>query len=146
MVFTEKRIASILRHNGYRLTAQRRGVLDVIAQTQEHLTPAALYEKVRRRYPGIGLVTVYRTLDLLTQLGLICEVHAGDSCRSYLLRKPSEHHHHLICFDCGTVADFAGCDLSRSVKRITEETGFEVDSHLVEYVGRCRECQKTAVV
>ncbi len=144
MVFTEKRITSILRQRGYKLTPQRRAVLDVIAHSQGHLTPAALYDRVHQQYPGIGLVTIYRALGLLAQLGLICEVHAGGNCRSYLLRRPSEHHHHLICSGCGTVVDFADCDLAQVTERISRKTGFEVDSHLVEFVGRCQDCrQKT---
>ncbi len=144
MVFTEKRITSILRQRGYKLTPQRRAVLDVIAHSQGHLTPAALYDRVHQQYPGIGLVTIYRTLGLLAQLGLICEVHAGGNCQSYLLRRPSEHHHHLICSGCGKVVDFADCDLAQVTGRISRKTGFEVDSHLVEFVGRCQDCrQKT---
>lgn len=144
MVFTEKRITSILRQRGYKLTPQRRAVLDVIAHSQGHLTPAALYDRVHQQYPGIGLVTIYRTLRLLAQLGLICEVHAGGNCQSYLLRRPSEHHHHLICSGCGKVVDFADCDLAQVTGRISRKTGFEVDSHLVEFVGHCQDCrQKT---
>ena len=146
MEFTEKKIVALLRQQGYKLTPQRRAVLDVIARSQGHLTPAALYERVHQRYAGIGLVTVYRTLSLLDQLGLICQVHAGDNCRSYLLRRPSEHHHHLICSSCGMVVDFADCDLAPMTERISRKTGFEIDSHLVELVGRCQECQKTASV
>jgi len=144
MVFTEERITSILRQRGYKLTPQRRAVLDVIAHNQGHLTPAALYDRVHQQYPGIGLVTIYRALGLLARLGLICEVHAGGNCRSYLLRGPSEHHHHLICSGCGTVVDFADCDLAQVTERISRKTGFEIDSHLVEFVGRCQDCrQKT---
>ena len=144
MVFTEKRITSILRQRGYKLTPQRRAVLGVIAQSQGHLTPTALYDRVHQQYPGIGLVTIYRTLGLLARLGLICEVHAGGNCRSYLLRGPSEHHHHLICSGCGTVVDFADCDLAQVTERMSRKTGFEIDSHLVEFVGRCQDCrQKT---
>jgi len=144
MVFTEKTVASLLRRRGYKLTPQRRAVLDVIAHSRGHLTPAALYDRVHQRYPGIGVVTIYRTLGLLDQLGLICEVHAGDNCRSYLLRRPSEHHHHLICSGCGMVVDFVDCDLAQMTERISRKTGFEIDSHLVEFIGRCQECQKTA--
>jgi hypothetical protein len=75
------------------------------------------------------LVTVYRTLDILSELGLICEVHSGGNCRSYLMRRPQEHHHHLICADCGTVADFTDCDLSELEQRLSLETGFEIKGH-----------------
>jgi Fur family ferric uptake transcriptional regulator len=101
MRLTERKISSILRQAGYKLTPQRRAVLNAIAINQDHLTPGEIYEKVRKEHPSIGLVTVYRTLDILSELGLICEVHSGGNCRSYLMRRPQEHHHHLICADCG---------------------------------------------
>jgi len=144
MRLTEKRIASLLRQRGYKLTPQRRAVLNEIAQSREHLTPADIYEKVRREHPGIGLVTIYRTLEILTGLGLLCEVHAGGSCRSYLLRRPPEHHHHLICSGCGGVVDFDECDLNELAQRLSRQTGFEIEGHLLEFFGRCQDCREVA--
>ena len=143
MEFAEK-IARRLRQRGYKLTPQRQAIANVIALSREHLTPAAIYERVHQKYPGIGLVTIYRTLGILADLGLICEMHSGRS-RSYLLRRPAGHHHHLICSDCGTVVDFANCDISELEQRLSRETGFEIESHLLELSGRCRNCQKTAL-
>ena len=142
MRFTGKKIATILRQHGYKLTPQRRRVLNVIGRSREHLTPAAIYEMVRQELPGIGLVTIYRTLEILAELGLICEVHTGGNCRSYLMRRPSEHHHHLICSDCGTVVDFTDCDLSRLEQRLHRETGFKIENHLLEFAGQCQNCQR----
>ena len=144
MELTEKRITAILKQHGYKLTAQRRAVLNAIAASHDHLTPAAIYDRVRREHPGIGLVTVYRTLDILADLGLTCEVHSGGNCRSYLMRRPQEHHHHLICSECGTVADFTDCDLSELAHRLSRETGFEIEEHLLEFSGRCQNCQTRA--
>ena len=142
MRLTEKKITSILRQRGYKLTPQRRVVLNVIASSQGHLTPAQIYDRVHQEYPDIGLVTIYRTLNILTELGLICEVHAGGNCRSYLIRRPPEHHHHLICSDCGRVIDFTDCNLGELEQRLSQETGFEIESHLLEFLGRCQDCQK----
>ena len=119
MVYTEKRIETALRQHGYKITPQRRMIIKAIIDTHEHLTPAAIHERICRDNPGIGLVTIYRTLEILAELGLICEMHAGGSCRSYLVRRPSEHHHHLICSDCGTVIDFIDCDLDELERRLT---------------------------
>ena len=141
---TEKRMATVLSQNGYKLTPQRRLVLKVIAGSQEHLTPGAVYEKVCQERPSIGQVTVYRTLEILAALGLICRVHAGGRSCSYKAA-PSEHHHHLICSGCGAVIDFADCDLDELEQRLSQETGFEIDSHLLEFLGRCQNCQKAAL-
>jgi len=141
MRLTVNKIAGILRQHGYKLTPQRRAVLTVIAHSHDHLTPEAIYDRVRQKHPGIGRVTIYRTLDVLTNLELICKVHVGGACRSYLMRRPSEHHHHLICSSCGLVVDFTDCDLNVLEQRLSQKTGFEVEGHLLEFHGRCHDCQ-----
>ncbi len=135
-----KRVISILRERGHKITPQRKVVLEVISRSCSHLTPAAVYERARRQQPGIGLVTVYRTLELLAQLGFICEVHSGDDNRRYLLRRSLGHHHHLICSGCNSVVDFTDCDLAEMERKIAERTGFRIESHLVEFTGTCRQC------
>lgn len=137
----ERRIVAILREHGYKLTPQRRAVIRTIASTPDHLTPAGLYERARQEHPAIGLVTIYRTLDLLARLELICELHAGGSCHSYTVSPPG-HHHHLICSHCGEVIDFSGYDLTGLEQRLRLETGFEIEGHLLEFTGRCRACQR----
>jgi Fur family ferric uptake transcriptional regulator len=140
----EKKMAAALRQQGYKLTPQRRAVLNVIALSQNHLTPADIYERVNKEHPNIGLVTIYRTIEILTELGLICEVHAGGNCRNYIVRRPSEHHHHLLCSECGKVIDFTDCNLDELEQRLSEETGFKIESHLLEFSGLCQNCQKIA--
>lgn len=141
MVYTEKRIESALRKGGYKITPQRRTVIKAITNSHEHLTPAAIHERVCRENPGIGLVTVYRTLEILAELNLVCEMHAAGDCRSYLMRRPVEHHHHLICSDCGTVIDFTDCDLGEMEKRLSKENSFKINGHILEFVGQCRKCR-----
>lgn len=143
MKFTAKKIAAILRRHGYKLTPQRQAVLKVIARSHDHLTPLAIHERVYGEHPGIGLVTIYRTLDLLTELGLICRVHTEGKCRSYLMRRPSEHHHHLVCSGCGRVVDFSDCDLGQLEQKLSQETGFKIKGHLLEFLGRCPDCRET---
>ena len=145
MMQAGKKIETALRQRGFKITPQRRAIIEVITRSREHLTPAAIHGKVSRRHPGIGLVTVYRTLEMLSGLGLICEVHAGGDGRSYLTRRPAGHHHHLICSDCGAVADFTGCDLGELERRLARQTGFSIRSHLLEFLGQCRECRHKAL-
>ena len=143
MRLTERKAATILRQHGYKLTPQRRAIIQAIASSQDHLTPAAIYEKVHQDHPAIGLVTIYRTLDKLAKLGLICELHAGGSCHSYTI-SASGHHHHLICSNCGTVVDFPGVGLNEMEQDLSRETGFRIDDHLLEFIGLCQACQKEA--
>jgi Fur family ferric uptake transcriptional regulator len=143
MRLTERRITAALKEHGYKLTPQRRAVIAAIAASPDHLTPNDLYQKVHRDHPAFGLTTVYRTLEVLSRLELICELHAGGSCRSYTTGAP-EHHHHIICSGCGEVVDFSGYDLSPLEERLTRETGFEIEGHLLEFTGRCRRCRQNA--
>jgi Fur family transcriptional regulator, ferric uptake regulator len=140
MAYTPRKIESELRQRGFKVTPQRRTIIREIIDSKEHQTPNAIYEKVRREHPSIGLVTIYRTLEMLAELGLICEMHAGGSCRSYLMRRPAEHHHHLICSDCGKVVDFTDCGLEELEKRISKESHFKINGHLLEFLGQCRKC------
>lgn len=141
MRLTERKIVTALKQEGYKLTPQRKALIQVITATQDHLTPATIYEKMRHVHPNIGLVTIYRTLEILTELGLICEVHAGGNCRSYIIGAP-QHHHHLICSSCGIVVNFTGHYLSTLEQDLSRESGFRIDGHLLEFVGLCQTCQK----
>jgi Fur family transcriptional regulator, ferric uptake regulator len=141
---TTASIANILRENTYKLTAQRRAVLDVIGDSHDRLTPQDIFVRVKKKYPAIGLVTVYRTLEILADLHLICRVHGDDNCRSYLMRRPSGHHHHIVCSSCGQVNDFTGCNLDELEKRISQETGYKIEGHLLEFSGLCHTCMNRA--
>ncbi len=141
MRLTERKVVAALRQQGYKLTPQRRVVIQAIASNQEHLTPTAIYETVHQDQPNIGLVTIYRTLEILAKLKLICELHAGDSCHSYTISAPG-HHHHLICTNCSKVVDFPGCTLEEAQQNLSKQTGFRIDDHLLEFTGLCQACQK----
>ena len=146
MTGTGNQVKSILRQRGFKITPQRLAILDTVTSSHEHLTPTEIYDRVSLEYPGIGLVTIYRTLELLTELGLICEMHLGGNCRSYLMRRPAVHHHHLICSDCGTVIDFTDCNLDELENRLSRETDFTINGHVLEFLGQCPDCCKKAEV
>ena len=141
MELTERKVIATLKQYGYKLTPQRRAVIQTITASPDHLTPAAIYEKVHQDHSNIGLVTIYRTLEVLGKLSLICEVHAGGNCRSYLVRRPSEHHHHLICSNCGVVADFTDCNLDKLEQSLSKNSGFLINGHLLEFIGLCQNCR-----
>ncbi|MFH1651816.1 MAG: Fur family transcriptional regulator [Chloroflexota bacterium] len=135
----------MLRRRGYKLTTQRQAVIRVMALSNAPLTPAELYTRVCRKHPGIGLVSVYRTLEILLTLGLVCEVRGDGKVRGYLMRRPAGHHHHMVCMACGTVTDFNNCDLRELETRLSRQTGFQISRHLLEFQGRCAECQQKLV-
>lgn len=142
MKLTERKISTELRRHGYKLTPQRRAVIDTIVTSPDLLTPTRIFEKVNHNHPYIGLVTVYRTLELLSRLHLICELHTGSSCPTYTISN-AEHHHHLICSSCGKVVDFTGHNLAPLENRLTRESGFKIQDHVLEFIGVCAACQLT---
>jgi len=137
---TGRRVSAVLRENGYKMTRQRQAVIRVLTSSSDYLTPIDIYDKVREGHPRVGLVTVYRTLEVLNRLGLICELHAGDNGRGYTIGT-AEHHHHLICNKCHQVVAFAHCDLEEIQQGLVDETGFRIDDHLLEFTGLCPACQ-----
>jgi Fur family ferric uptake transcriptional regulator len=133
-----------LRDGHHKLTKPRRAVLDIISRSERHLTPAEVYAKAKARYPHIGLTTVYRTLDLLVDLGAIQRIHLPEGCHSYASAALA-HGHHLVCTSCGRAESFADCDLDPLMDSLRTRTGFAIDVHMLELMGLCPDCQtKTA--
>lgn len=134
-------IIACLHDNGHKITPQRVAIIKTVLESCELLTPSALYEKVKEADPEVGEVTVYRTLNILEELGLVCVVHTENNTHSYI-GCPSEHHDHLICSDCGKVVNFTHCNLELLEKRLAAETGFDINDHRLDFYGRCEKCNK----
>jgi Fur family ferric uptake transcriptional regulator len=145
MGFTIRKVTSTLKRHGYKLTPQRVAVIRAITSSQDHLTPTAIYRRVLQDHPKTGLATIYRTLTKLAQLGLICRLHTDDNCHSYTIGS-SEHHHHLICSNCGIVVDFSKHDFNELEKILTSKTGFQIEDHLLEFTGLCQSCKKKPAI
>ena len=124
--------AGKIRNGGYKATPQRLAVLAAIAAEQHQSL-----EGIRARCPEVGMVTVYRTLDLFSELGLVRRLDLGGGPRYELAE---DHHHHLICEGCGSVTEFEQCPLDpRRLPRVGR--GFEVRAHSLEVYGTCSDCR-----
>jgi len=133
-------MAAGLRANGYKLTPQRLAVVRVLREATEHLTPLQVLERARGIRSGVGLTTVYRTLDLLSELGFVRRVHLGGGCQAYApVRERAGHH--LVCQGCHHVVDFPCVGLTALIEQTARQTGFTVASHLLELEGLCPACQ-----
>jgi len=139
-MLSEKDIIQQLRKSGYRITQPRRAVIRALLEDESYASPAQVLERAKQYNSTIGLVTVYRTLDLLSELGFVRRIHAEEGCHGYATANHG-HHHHLICRRCGAAVEFEGCDLSPFLARVSEETGFTIEGHLLELVGVCSMCQ-----
>jgi Fur family ferric uptake transcriptional regulator len=125
------------------MTPQRVAIIKIVLESTELLTPSALYKKARQADPDIGEVTVYRTLDILSKLGLVCMVHTHENAHTYISR-PAEHHGHIICLECGAIINFTDCNLSELEDRLVSETGFSIQEHRLDFYGKCRQCNQKA--
>lgn len=137
---TESTIVQQLSQAGHRITQPRLAVIRALLEDDSYASPSEIRERAKRYYPTIGLVTVYRTLDLLSELGFVRRIHAEDGCHSYATAN-NGHHHHLICRRCGAAIEFQGCDLSSFLARVSRQTGYTIEDHLLELVGVCSTCQ-----
>jgi Fur family transcriptional regulator, ferric uptake regulator len=130
-----------LREQGYRLTDARKAVVDVVAHSQCVLRPAEVYDIARQRYPKLGLVTVYRTIEKLEELGLIQRVHREQDCQAFVATH-SGHQHLLLCTRCGKYVYFEGADLGSLFTGVEQDTGFVTQDHWMQIFGICPQCQR----
>ena len=130
-----------LSQQGYKLTRQRKAVVEVVTQANARMSAAEVFATAQRACPDLGLTTVYRTLDILEQMGAIRRVHLDAGCEGFA-PVTAEHGHHLICSSCRTAIEFEDCDLTALLNRVAKRTGFTIDQHWLELVGRCPQCQK----
>src|SRR5215469_11650358 len=132
-----------LRAKGVRLTRQRQIVLDLIDKTGQHLDAERLYLLAKEQDPKINRVTVYRTLKVLKQGGLVDELdlmHYGGDQHYYETRRKQEHAH-VICLRCGKVEEFFGEPLQKLRKQIENHFGFQILLARTEVGGYCAHCQ-----
>ena len=134
---------------GYRLTVPRKAIMDVLSKANKHLSAEDIYIKVHKIYSNVGLTTVYRTLELLTQMGMVLKFDFGDGRARYeLIEGPErEHHHHLICTCCKRIieyTDFISEEmdfLKRTEKGLSKKYNFDIKNHIIQFYGLCDKCK-----
>jgi Fur family ferric uptake transcriptional regulator len=129
-----------LRARGYRLTPQRQLVLEAVGSIG-HATPEAIASEVRRTASGVNISTVYRTLELLEELGLVRHSHLGHGAPTYSLAAQDDHVH-LVCRDCDGVQEVSAEVVGGVVATLAAQEGFVVDVGHSTLFGRCRNCHK----
>jgi Fur family transcriptional regulator, ferric uptake regulator len=133
--------AAILEASGIRPTRGRALVLEALATEPNDATAQEIWSRLRDRGHRVGLATVYRTLAVLSEQGVVDALvhHAGESC--YRLCTPG-HHHHLVCSECHRVVEVGGCRLEPWLSDLGAQHGFAVTGHRVEISGVCAECAR----
>lgn len=133
-------IISKLSRRGYRLTPQRMMILEAVEAADDHISADEIYTRVCDRYPHLNISTVYRTLELLKELGLATETDMGDGrVRYHSIRKG--HHHHLVCQNCGCIIDLDETVLLPLKDALSREYGFNADLKHLAIFGQCGKCR-----
>ncbi len=128
-----------LTRAGYSNTRARRSVLEALFEANGQASPSELLVLGRAHHPALGIVTVYRTLEVLSELGLVRRLHQDDGCHTYA---PVQHHHghYVICVRCHRTIEFEGCDIGAVIASVEAQTGFKVREHWLEMFGLCPDC------
>jgi len=134
-------IGDKLSRLGYRLTPQRLMILKCVEDSGSHISAEEIFEQVHDRYPQMNLSTVYRTLELVKELGLVTETIFGDGRARYQCMGKGHTHHHLVCEKCGEIIDIDDSTLSPFWATILEKHDFTVKMKHLAIFGLCPKCR-----
>lgn len=140
-----KQIQEVLKKKGFKMTPQRQVILQAFLDNPEgHLSAEDVLGIVRKQVESLGLATVYRTLELFSDLGVLHKMDFGDGRSRYEMAsfQDSHYHHHLVCLDCGVVKEFDDDLLDALEEAITAKESFKIVDHQLKLFGYCASCQK----
>jgi Fe2+ or Zn2+ uptake regulation protein len=139
MAFKSNSMATIRSH-GRRLTRQRRLVLEILEESREHLDAETLYERAKARDPDIGLATIYRSLALFKEAGLVQEDQLGED-HGHFEKTPSSPHHHFTCLKCGMVVEFEAPQVQEAIQAFCGRKKIQLVGVQLLISGYCDLCQ-----
>jgi Fur family transcriptional regulator, ferric uptake regulator len=138
-----ERFLGFLAQKKLRLTAPRRAIIEAVFSTENHFTAEELLASAHRRDKRVSRATVYRTLPLLTESGLVREMDFGGDHKFYdpnYAERP--HHNHIICQDCGKIVEFESAQIEQLEKEISQRLGFAVKAHCLQITAACEEFRR----
>ena len=139
----KEKFLAFLEQKNLRITSQRRAIVDIVFGTDQHFNAEQLLEWARKIDPSVSRATVYRTLPLLTESGLVHEMDFG---KDYKIYDPnyanSPNHNHIICEDCDKIVEFESDQLNKLEGEITQELGFKVKTQQLKITGTCEDLDK----
>ena len=129
-----------LKDKGLRVTPQRLVVLKILAKSEGHPSVEKIYERVKPHFPTTSLATIYKTVNLLKELGEVVELDFSEESNRYDGNKPYPHPH-LICTKCKTIVDPDVATVTELSKELAKKTGYEIVNHRLDFFGICPRCQ-----
>ena len=139
-MLTSQSLAGILRNSGFKVTPQRLAVYEALSKTKAHPNAEAIYNELQPHYPTMSLATVYKTLDILSEIGLIQILNVGEE--SFRYDANTDSHPHVRCMACGRVDDIFDVDDAAFMDKIAEKTAYRISGKQFYFYGICPECQK----
>lgn len=138
------RLAQALIEAGFKVTDPRLTIIEEIVNFRHGFEINELAENIEKRPdPRPGVASVFRTVKLLTELGLLQRVHTGDGCHRYELIQG--HNHQVVCRCCDRTIEFEGCDFTELTAFLEKQTGFKLEGHWMEFFGLCQNCREAAI-
>lgn len=136
-----------------RLTVARTAILDLMSRTSSHMSAKEIHASLYRSNPSLGLTTVYRTLDLLAQMNLIHKITLGDGQSRYEFKRGTreDHHHHLICAECGQIFNYTEFEreelalIKKTEEKLAKKYNFKIIDHNIEFYGLCEKCRPHSI-
>ena len=138
IIFVMKNILKQLKAKGYRRTQPRKLVLEALSFHPQSV--ADIVALIKKRGVNIDITTVYRTLEILVDLGIVAKTTFTNQTTLFELLAENNHHHHLVCNDCGLIEDVS-LDEAELMKQVCKQTKFKIYSHSLEFFGLCAKCQ-----
>jgi Fur family ferric uptake transcriptional regulator len=132
---------AILTRFSIQPTEKRLAILDIFIQNSHPLDSQFILDEVKKTNPGIDRATIFRTLNTFTNSGLLLKLEFNEGKSRYELAL-KEHHHHVVCTECGKFVCIEHCNLKSIDEEVTKETGFKINFHRLEFFGICPDCQK----
>lgn len=139
-----RRVREEARRRGVRWTTQRQAIVETFISADEHITVEDLHHRVRSIDRTISAATVYRTVNMLVEMGLATKRHFGAGSASFECEVNKEHHDHLVCTACGKIVEFHNDAIEALQETVAREHGFTISHHRMELYGICSTCQATA--
>jgi Fur family ferric uptake transcriptional regulator len=130
-------IVQRLEEQRYRITPSRLAVVKAVLDLSGHFS----VDDILSRVPGVGRATVFRTMKLLSEMGILCRVLLEDGSLRYRVSQRQDHHHHLVCVSCASVQELDACIDPEVLGDLAQSTGYEIEGHWLEFFGRCAACR-----
>ncbi len=136
----QKFIKNQLKQKGFKMTNQRKMILQVLENTDTCLSAEEIFMLVKDINPSVCLTTIYRTIEILIKNNLLTKIDVGDNRYRYEIRT-NKHHHHAVCLKCKKMICLEGCPMDYFEKQIKDKVNFTITGHRLEFYGYCLECK-----